>query len=197
MWGRAFSFPRRHEVPISPACSKSSNIAGITFQNSANSMNFEIVDLLLSALIYDLMAIKPMVWGLEPDPPWLMKVYHDPLGVSILIYSPGWFDHSTNSLFSQGTGQQLPEETCACQLTPPWAQQLFFPAGKIGIVSKHLPSWNTRSNIKSLLCQASLVFSNLSFSLLHVFPLSHKTGKLNPEIRFTPGKMGCGSKCEV
>lgn len=49
-----------------------------------------------------------MLWGLEPDPPWLMKFYHDPLGFSILIYSPGWFDHSTNSMFSQGTGQQLP-----------------------------------------------------------------------------------------
>lgn len=65
------------------------------------------------------MALKPMVWGLEPDPPWLMKVHHDPLGFSILIYSPGWFDHSTNSVFTQGIGQQLPEEACACQLIPP------------------------------------------------------------------------------
>lgn len=91
-----------------------------------------------------------MVWGLEPDPPWLMKFYHDPLGFSILIYSPGWFDHSTNSMFSQSTGQRLPGEACSCQLTAPWAQQLSFPAGKIWIVSKHFPSWNTRSNIKNV-----------------------------------------------
>lgn len=31
------------------------------------------------------MALKPTVQRLEPDPPWLMKVYHDPLGFSILI----------------------------------------------------------------------------------------------------------------
>lgn len=140
-----------------------------------------------------------MVWGLEPDPPWLKKVYQDPLAFSILIYPPGWFDHSTNSMFSQGTGQQLPEEACAYQLTPPWVQRYCFQLEKIWIVSKRFPSWNTRKNIKSLLCWASLAFSNLSISLLQVFPLSlsHRTRKLNPESRFTPGKAGCGRNCEV
>lgn len=128
---------------------------------------------------------------------WLMKEYHNPLGFSILLYSPGWFDPSTNSMFSQGTGQQLPKEACAYQPTPPWAQQILFSAGKIWIVSKRFPSWNTRSNIKSLLCWANLAFSNLSISLLQVFPLSHRTRKLNPESRFTPGKVGCGSNWEV